>query len=343
MATTLASLRFRIGPLALIVLFAIGVELRYAQFETGFSDVPLTIRTAINQALHGQDPYTEWAAINRPPFPYGPLTLVWYLPWRDPRIVEFGVSMLLLALIAFRGRPMGLALWATLPIVNQLASDGSNDGSAALLLLVALVVLERMPRTGALSVGVAAGFKVYALAWLPPIFIWAGAGAFAVGVAAAVAVWLPAMIMWGPLNILSAFRAADAVHQFPYYSLGEALLRARHGLSRSLLDTFRLVAGAVTGIAVSPFARTHGGVVAAGAAIYLVTLYSGWWSTPAYLLPLLLLLCWYVDVWLGPPGSRIAWPSDPVGLVSDAVDKRLPKVDARRGLKTRLESAAHDD
>ena len=326
--TTLVSVRYRIGPVALLILFAVGIELRYAQFGVGFSDVPQTIRATIDGLAHGANPYLPVAG--RPPFPYGPLALVWYAPFSDPRLQEFALSILTLSVLAFRGQPLGLALWATLPVAVNLASDGSNDHTAAVLLLVALLVLERMPRAGALLMGVAAGFKIYALAWLPPIFIWAGAGALVAGLAGAAVVWLPAVVLWGPGNILASFQAADAVHKMPYFSLGELLARQKFDLPRQTLDMFRLAAGALTAVVVAPMARTHKGVVVAGMAIYFVTLYAGYWSTPAYLIPPLLVLCWYLDLWLGPDKARVAWPSDPVGVISDEVDRRWPRVDERR-------------
>jgi hypothetical protein len=334
------SLRFRIEPLALLVLFGVGIELRYAQFAIGTSDVPSTIRTALDGLAHGINPYAPGANVSGPPFPYGPLALLWYLPFHDPRLQEFAISIVLLSVLTMRGQPLGLALWAASPLVVNLASDGSNDHTAALLLLVALVVLERMPRAGALLIGVAAGFKIYALAWLPPIFFWAGAGALITGLIGTVAVWLPAAILWGPGNILAAFQAADAVHKIPYYSLAEALFRAHFNIPRPTMDTFRLVAGALTAVVVAPMARSHRGVVIAGMAIYFVTLYAGFWSSPAYLVPPALVLCWYIDLWLGPQDARIPWPTDPVGVITDEADRRWPRVDATRDA-TRI--APHDD
>ncbi len=306
----------------------VGIELRYAQFGVGFSDVPTTIKAALDEVARGLNPYA--AGAERAPFPYGPLSLLWYAPFHDPRLQEFGISILLLSVLAFRGQPLGLALWATVPLAVNLASDGSNDHSAGLFLLVAIVVLERMPRAGAVLIGVAAGFKIYALAWLPPIFIWAGAGALIAGLVGTAVVWLPAVLLWGPGNVFGAFQAADAIHKTPYFSLGEALSRAHISLPRTTLDAFRLAAGALTAVIVAPWARTHRGVVVAGIAIYFVTLYAGFWSSPAYLVPPMLVLCWYIDLWLGPATARIAWPTDPVGLISDAVDRLWPRVDATR-------------
>ena len=339
-ATTLLSTRFRLGPIALIVLFAVGLDLRFSEFGVGISDVALVTREGINAMLAGQNPYLIQQTAGVSAFPYGPIALIWYLPFHDPRLQEFGISILLLGLLAFRGQPMGLALWAVAPLTIRLASDGSNDHTAALLLLVALLVLERAPRAGALLMGVAAGFKIYALAWLPPILVWAGAGAFAAGIVAAVVVWLPALIIWGPQNVLAAFQASEAVHKLPYFSLGELLYRARFLVPKQTLDLARLIFGAATALAVSPFARSHRAVIVAGMAIYLVTLYTGFWSSPAYLIPLMLVIAWYIDLWLSPADVRIRWPTDPVGLISDAVDA---SGHAWMHGATRLESLANDD
>jgi hypothetical protein len=336
-AMLVASLRFELGPLALIALFLVGLELRVAEFGLGgTSDVPETIKAALHDMVSGGNPYApvfDPSLPNRQPFPYGPLSLLWYAPLNDPRLVEFGVSIGLLAALAIRGRPMGLAVWATAPLLYHLASDGSNDHSAGLFLLIGIVVLERMPRAGAALIGVAAGFKVYALAWLPPVFVWLGAGAFLSGILGFVVVWLPAVIAYGLGNILDALQLADAVHHQPYYSLGEVLSRFGNGQTREFLNELRLVVGAITALVVSRFARSHGAVVAAGIVIYMATLYSGFWSTSAYLVPPALLVCWYIDVWLGRDArgdgkdeTRIRWPRDPIGRLIGAVDLRWPKV-----------------
>ena len=323
-------MRFRLGPVALIVLFLVGVELRYAEFGQGVSDVAQTTVIAINALLSGQNPYLISNFAGVAPFPYGPLSLLWYLPLHDPRVQDFAVSIALMAVLTLRGQPLGLALWATAPVLIHLASDGSNDHSAALFLLVALLVLERSPRIGAVLLGVAAGFKIYALAWLPPILFWVGVWPFVAGVVAVVAVWLPAAVAWGPTNILAAFQAADATHKTAYYSLGETLGRLRIAVPRSWLDTFRLVAGGLTAVVVSPFVRSYRGVLVGGIAIYMVTLYTGFWSTAAYLVSPMLLLSWYIDEWIGPPGTRIRWPRDPVGRITEKADRRWPTVDATR-------------
>ncbi len=322
------SLRWDIGPLALVGLFVVGLELRYFSFGAGVSDVGQVIRGAIDVALRGGNPYGIGYDPSRPlgePFPYGPLALLWYLPAPDPRVLELLISNVIMAVLLIRGRPLGLAIWATSPMLVQLASDGSNDDSAALLLLVALVVLERMPRAGAALIGVAAAFKIYALAWLPPVLIWAGGEAFVIGAATTALGWLPAVVLWGIGPIIQSFQLSDATHQVPYYSLGQALTQLGLPADKGPLNLFRFAAGGLTTIITSALARSHAAVVIAGTLIYLVTLYAGFWSTAAYLVAIGGVLCWYLDVWLGPEtGARVRWPGDPVGRLAAWADNNWP-------------------
>ena len=55
--------------------------------------------------------------------------------------------------------------------------------------------------------------------------------------------------------------------------------------------------------------------VVTGAVIYVATLYTGWWSTFAYLAALAPIVCWHLDDWLGLGDQRARWPGDPVGRV----------------------------
>ena len=134
LAVTLAlSLRWRLGWLVIGVLAVAGVAMRLDLLHAGTSDVLTVTRSAIETTLAGGSPYGIGYASSSPPgapFPYGPLALLWYLPFRaDPRVVELAVSLLVLAVLALRGRPIGLAIYAlALPLLLT-ASDGSNDTS----------------------------------------------------------------------------------------------------------------------------------------------------------------------------------------------------------------------
>jgi hypothetical protein len=341
-ALLVRSLRFDTGPLALVGMFLVGVELRILSFGAGVSDVSTVTRAAIELVLQGGNPYGVGYDVSVPPgasFPYGPLALLWYLPFSDPRILEVAISCLIAALLALRGRPLGLAIWATYPAFVTIASDGSNDTSAGLFLLIALVVLERLPMVGAALIGIAAGFKVYALAWLPPILAWAGLAPFLLGLVGAAAVWLPAVVLWGAGNILKSFQLTDINKLSPYYSVAHALQYLRQSPDRGLMTAAAYVWGALTALATLFVVRSHRGVVVGGVLVFVVTLYTGWWSTAAYLLAIGPVLCWYVDVWLGPGAgdrdgergsdeiadpTRIRWPSDPIGRFTEAVSRRWP-------------------
>ncbi len=327
----LASLRWNIGPLALVGLFFVGVELRFFAFAMGTTDVDAVTRAAIDLVLAGGNPYgIGYDVTNKldAPFVYGPLVLLWYLPASDPRVLDMLVSGLIVGVLAVRGQPLGLAIWATSPIFVRIASDGSNDTSAGLLLMVALVVLERLPRAGAFLVGVAAGFKPYALAWLPAILGWAGAVSFAAGILGVALAWLPAVLIWGVGPIIESLRLADVNKRTPYFSLGEVLSRLGHRASRDLLNAAAYVLGAIAALVSVFTVRTHAAVVISGVVVYLVTLYAAHWATPAYLVAIGPVLCWYLDGWLGGDSTRIKWPTDPVGRFTAAVDRRWPRVDS---------------
>lgn len=321
------SLRFDIGRLALIGLFVAGVDLRFESIGSGFSDVGVVVRAGIDLAVGGGNPYGVGYAVSSPvgaPFAYGPLALLWYLAVAEPWVMELAVSIVILALLTLRGGPMGLAIYATMPILAGLASDGSNDTSAGLLLLVGLVLLERVPRGGAFVLGLAIAFKPYALAWLPPLFMWAGGGALVIALAGAAIFWLPAFIAWGPSAILRSFQLAESIHTSPYYSLAVVLQRFFGPVSAELMGLFRLLAGGLTTIAILPFVRSHAGVVVGGTLIYFVTLFSGYWSTFAYFAAVAPVLAWYLDDWLGPETGRVRWPvlDGPIA----EIDKSWPRV-----------------
>ena len=60
----------------------------------------------------------------------------------------------------------------------------------------------------------------------------------------------------------------------------------------------------------------------AGTAVFLATLYLGWWSTFAYLAAIAPIICWHLDDWLGLP--RVVLPLDIPGRASAFVDARWP-------------------
>jgi hypothetical protein len=323
--TLLVSLRWRIGLVAIAVLVVAGVILRFDMQGRAFSDVLTVTRAAIDQMLGGGNPYGHGFVESNPagaPFAYGPLALIWYLPVRtEPYRLELAISILVLAALALRGRMLGLAIFATLPPLIVVSSDGSNDTSAGLLLLIALLLAPRIPWAGSVALAVAAAFKPYALAWLVPLVPYAGASMLIPFAAATIVIWGPALIIWGPDNILWSLRQADAIHRSAYYALAYAIGdNAR--IPERIYSVFRFVAGGLVAVATVSLVRSSRGLIMAGVAIFLATLFLGWWSTFAYVAAIAPILCWHLDDWLGLP--RVVWPADPVGAITRAVDRRWP-------------------
>lgn len=327
-ATLLISLRFAIGPVALLVLMGAGLALRAAAVGGGWSDVMLVTDAAIRTMLEGGTPYGVGFPESIPPgapFAYGPVALLWYLPAQGGAgRMETLLTMLLVVLLAIRGRPLGLCLYATLPPLLVTATDGSNDTSAGVLILMALLVAQRAPVAGGALLAVAAAFKPYALAWLLPLLAYGGVvgplGAFLV---ASIVVWGWAVVAWGPRPIVDSLAQAEGVHAVPYYSLAwvsQDLVR----LPEAAWSVLRYALGLAIAILGWFEVRTARSFVVVGCAVFLVTLFVGWWSTFAYLAALAPVVCWYLDDWLGLGALRVRWPGDPVGRLSAWVDARWP-------------------
>ena len=297
-------LRWRVEGWIVVALLAAGVVLRFAFVGSGFSDVLPVTGAAAERVLSGLNPYEGGYANSSPPgapFVYGPVALLWYLPFHaDPRVLELGVSLGITGLLALRGRPLGLAVFALSPALLTIAADGANDTSAGLLLLVALVVAGIRPLLGGALLAVAVGFKLYAAAWLVPLVLWAGIPAVTGFGAATLAIWLPALLLWGPGPMIGSLGTALGIHQTSYYSLAyvlESTLGQR--LPQEAFERFRLVAGGATALASAPFVRSHGSMILAGCLIYLATLFTGYWATFSYFGAIAPIVCWHLDDWLG--------------------------------------------
>lgn len=323
--TLLVSLRWRIGVLAIGVLVVCGVILRLDMHGHAFSDVLTVTKAAVDQMLNGGNPYGHGFTESNPagaPFAYGPLALLWYVPVEsDPYRLELAISILMLVALALRGGVLGLAIFATLPPLVVVAADGSNDTSAGLLLLIALLLAPRIPWAGSAALGVATAFKPYALAWLVPLVPYAGLSVLIPFAAATIVVWGPALLIWGPDNILWSLRTADAIHRSAYYALAYAI-GERATVPEEAYSILRFVAGGLVAVVTVNVVRSARGLIVAGVAIFLATLFLGWWSTFAYVAAIAPILCWHLDDWLGLP--RVVWPADPVGAITQAVDRRWP-------------------
>ena len=327
-ATLFLCLRWRLGMLAVGVLLVVGFWLRADAVFGGFSDVLTVTQAAIRAATAGLNPYGVGYQESMPPgapFAYGPLALLWYLPSvTQPGRLELLVSLGFVTVLAMRGRVLGLAIYAVLPALLVTAADGSNDTSAGLFLLVALLVAERRPLAGGFLLALAAAFKPYALAWLPPLLAYGGiAGPLLAFIVGSLIAWGPALVLWGPGPIFESLRKAEGLHVQAYYSLAWAVGGTRW-LTESAWGVFRFAAGAAVVVAGWRMVRTARSMVVVGAAIFLVTLFTGWWSTFAYLAAIAPVICWHLDDWLGLGDQRVVWPGDPVGQLSNWVDARWP-------------------
>ena len=316
-AALLVSLRWQIGLICVLVLVFAGVVLRLDERGKAFSDVLTVTRAAIDQMLAGGNPYGHGFDQSNPPgapFAYGPLALLWYLPVKsEPYRLELAISTALLLVFALRGGMLGLAVFAAFPPLIVAASDGSNDTSAGLLLLIALLLAPRIPWAGAVVLGIAAAFKPYALAWLVPLAAYAGAAILIPFAVATIVTWGPALIIWGPDNILWSLRQADAIHGTAYYALAYAL-GDRAQIPADLYSMLRFLAGGFVAVATFGMARSSRGLVLTGVAVFLATLFLGFWSTFAYVAAIAPILCWHIDDWLGLP--RVVWPTIPSALIA---------------------------
>ncbi|MDQ3871402.1 MAG: hypothetical protein M3301_07300 [Chloroflexota bacterium] len=328
------SLRWHVRPAVVLTLLAAGIALRVLLFGTGFSGVLATTSAAIDRVLAGGNPYGIGYQIPEAPgqpFPYGPLALLWYLPFRaEPRTLEMAVSLAILAVLALRGRPIGLAIYALAPWLISLSSDGSNDTSAGLFLLVALLAAQRLAVPGGFLLAVATAFKPHAAAWLPALAWFTGLPGLAGFVAGSFLFWVPVLLVWGLGSVLASLRLANEIHQTPFYSLAAAVegLTGRR-VSPEPFDRLRLVLGALTAAVTTPFVRSGRAMVLAGTLVFLATLYAAYWSTFAYFAALAPVLCWHLDDWLGLGDRRVRWPGDPVGRMTEAIDRRWPLIETK--------------
>jgi hypothetical protein len=326
----LASLRWQVGPLAALALFVAGVDLRLDTQALG-SDVLIVTRAAIEHALGGGNPYGVGFPQSTPPgapYPYGPLALLWYLPPVDARQIELAVSFVILGLLAARGHLLGLAIYACAPVLIHSAGDGSNDTSLGLLLLVGLAVMPRRPLLGSLGIGLAIAFKPTALAWALPVVGWAGVPGLIGLLASAGALWLPAAIAWGPVAIVESIVRAATLHRWPFYSLAYAAQRFDLLLPGWLYAAIALGGSAALAVAGLFRVRSADGVIGWGAAIFLVALFAGYWSTYAYFAALAPIACWRLDDWLAGGADRVRWPGDPIGRLATWLDERWPAVES---------------
>ena len=301
-----AAARWQLRWSPVIVLVLCGLALRLSVAGDHASDVSDVTRSAIIAALGGDDPYGIGYLSSRPigsPFPYGPVVLLWYLPaFQDPAIIEFVVSIALLVFFGYRagkGQPVGLAIYALAPPLVLAAMDGSNDTSAGLLIMAALIVGANRPAVGAGLLAVAVAFKPYAIAWLAPLVMWAGLPTLAAFAVASLVVWSPVLFVWGPGTYLTSLAMAQETHlRQAYWSLGSIIDGIVPRAGARALETLRYLAAGAVAIWGGRRVRTIDGVILVGTVVFLIAQFGGYFGSYVYLAAVAPILCWRIDDWL---------------------------------------------
>lgn len=304
--TLVAAARWQLRWAPVVILIGCGVALRLAVMPQEASDVSDVTSAAIQTVLNGGNPYGFGYVVSRPawaPFPYGPVALIWYLPaFRDPALIEFVISIALILFFGVRaanGRPVGLAIFALAPPIVLAAMDGSNDTSAGLFILAALVVAAKRPAIGGILLAVAIAFKPYAVAWLPPLVIWAGLSTLVAFALASLVVWAPVLVAWGPASYLRSLSMAHEVHlRQAYWSLAAILDGIIPGTASRALETIRYFVAGALAILGGLRVRSIDGVIIVGTAVFLLAQFGGYFGSYVYLAAIAPILCWRIDDWL---------------------------------------------
>jgi hypothetical protein len=306
-----ASFRWDARLATLLLLFAGAALIRLSIADRTGSDVLTVTSAAIDRVLAGGNPYGVGYVESTPDgasFPYGPVALLWYLPLRDqPDLIELGVSIAVAAALLLRGRVLGLAVYATAPVLIASAVDGSNDTSLGFLLLLAFIVAGRSAVLGAAVLAVAVGFKLSALAYIPAFLAWGGLRPAISFAAASLVVWAP-VAQWGIDSFLWSARLANDVHRSTIWSLGSIVDDFTH-TRVAALDQLRFIFGGLAAVATVRLSQSLDRVFIAGSIVYLVTLFAGNWGTFAYFAALGPMLCWRLDDWLGLDSRPLFAPS----------------------------------
>ena len=342
-----ACARWQLRWVPVIAVITCGVALRWSASNIQASDVSDVTRVAIMTMQEGTNPYGIGYFISRPPgapFPYGPVDLFWYLPFvRDPTQLEMVVSFALLGFFGVRaalGRPIGLVIFALAPPLVLASVDGSNDTSAGLFILVALVLAAKRPALGAGMLAVAVAFKPYALAWLPPLVIWAGAPAVFGFVAVSFVAWSPVLLVWGVESYLRSLAMAQQTHlRDAYWSLASIWDGIDPGTAPRALETIRYFLSGAVAVLGGMRVRTIDGVIVVGTIAFLIAQFAGYFGSYVYVAAVAPLICSRVDDWLGQilPELSHAYGEAP------ALGRRLRRVSAPAPLPAPLrpsESAA---
>jgi hypothetical protein len=177
--------------------------------------------------------------------------------------------------------------------------DGSNDTSAGLLILAGLIAAGRRPVLGAALLAIAVAFKPYAIAWVPPLVMWAGLPSLLAFVGASIVAWSPVLFVWGPASYLRSLAMAQETHlRQSYWSLGAILDQFSLGAMARSLETMRYFASGAIAVLGGRKVRSLDGVIVVGSVAFLVAQFGGYFGSYVYLAALAPILCWRVDDWL---------------------------------------------
>jgi hypothetical protein len=304
--TLIAATRWQLRWIPVIVLIWCGIALRLSVMDREASDVADVTRMAILAVIGGDNPYGVGYFASRPAgaaFPYGPVALLWYFPFRiDPQMLELMVSIGLMGFFGFRaarGRPIGLAIFALAPPLVLAAMDGSNDTSAGLFILAAIAVASRWPIAGAAVLAVAVAFKPYAVAFLAPFVAWAGLTSLVAFGAASVVAWSPVLFGWGIESYLRSLSMAQATHlRESYWSLAAVVESIFPGVSARVLETVRYFLAGAVAILGALKVRSLDGVIVVGTLAFMVAQFGGYFGSYVYIAAVAPVLCWRIDDWL---------------------------------------------
>jgi hypothetical protein len=278
------------------------------------SDVLRATQEALTNLLHGMNPYTVPLMSTIPPgspLVYPPGELLWYLPahvlFGDITRVDTLAGILTTAVIGITGLRVGwdrvalpAMLYATWGIGAFRAVDGSNDVSAAFMVVLALAILvfaDRDTRAGriafvlsAVAFGWAVAFKQFAVVLLPLVIRhlavsgrdWRRYGAVSL---ATIAVLVVPFLLWDPTAFLSQQLATLTFHSDVWGANFPALLQRYFDVAGWLPFFFAAeILGTLLALALFLRARlaTIGVATLAGCAVILVALLFARWTTQPY-------------------------------------------------------------
>jgi hypothetical protein len=303
------------GPFICWYAFLIGTSERLSRTPLlDGSDVLRATQEALANLLQGLNPYTVPLTSTIPPgspLVYPPGELLWYLPahllFGDLTRVDTVAGILTTAAIGIAGLRAGwdrvalpAMLYATWGIGAFRAVDGSNDVSAAFMVVLALAILvfaDRDTRGGrlafvlsAVAFGWAVGFKQFAIVLLPLVLRhlavadrdWRRYGLISGGT---IAVLVVPFLVWDPGAFLSQQLATLTFHQEVWGANVPALLQ-QYVDPTGLLPFFFAaeILGTLAALALFIRARlpTLGVATLAGCGVILVALLLARWTTQPY-------------------------------------------------------------